>query len=110
MTCLLRGCDQGILLEGWQLEQKTAKWNATVPVAIIARVFGYQSNDILKIFPAIKNPLPKEKICERGEIQIPSLLWRLTTKMKILPERRNFSERGEIRTLNQWLKRPLLCH
>jgi hypothetical protein len=32
-------------------------------------VFGYQSNDILKIFLAIKNPLPREKICELGPLQ-----------------------------------------
>ena len=42
---------------------------ATEPVAIIARVFGYQSDDILKIFRAIKNPLQKEKISERGPLQ-----------------------------------------
>jgi hypothetical protein len=97
-------------VNGWKLVYELPDDWATEPVAIIARVFGYQSDDILKIFRAIKNPLQKEKISERGEIRIPSPLWRLTTKMKILPARRNFSERGEIRTLNQWLKRPLLCH
>jgi hypothetical protein len=80
-------------------------------------VFGYQSNDILKIFLAIKIISNRRRFLSaaldrmlREEIRLPSPLRRLTTKMKILPARRNFSERGEIRTLNQWLKRPLLCH
>ena len=43
-----------------------------------------------------------------AKIRIPSPEWGLATKNP--PNREDLDERGEIRTLNQRLKRPMLCH